>query len=178
MKTLVAYTSMSGFTEEFATWIAEDLEATLVETKDLTSELIADHDVIIHGGGRRTSEVSGLADFLKFWGDVKDKHVILWYTGANPKAQQDQDTIWEMSLSGEQLKKTTRFFLRGGFDFNRLRGTDRIAMSLLRVSLKTRKDPNADEQGLLDAYYNPRIQLDRAQIDPLVDYVRALKTSG
>ena len=174
MKTLVVYSSRSGFTRTFAEWIAEDLGAFLVTTPELNTGMLADADVVIHGGGLRATHVSGLKRFLRHWPQMKDKHVLLWHTGANPGKPKDIEGVWKRNLNEEQLAGTTRFYLRGGFDFGRLRGVYKLLMTLVRVRLKRKKELTEDEAGMLDWYEHPSTELDRGAIAPLVEHVRNL----
>lgn len=174
MRIVVVYTSKTGFTKTYAEWIAEELGAELVTTEDLTREQIASADVVIHGGGLRTSRVGGLRTFLRYWPLLKGKHVVLWHTGANPGRSETVRGVWEQNLSPEQLERTTRFYLRGGFDFARLRGLDRFVMSIMRAVLTRKKNPSEDDKGMLAMYEHPTTELSRENIAPLVNHVRGL----
>lgn len=53
MKTIIIYSSQTGFTKQYATWLAEDLGAellTIVQAKKKSEEYFADADAIIYGG--------------------------------------------------------------------------------------------------------------------------------
>ncbi|GAA4284169.1 flavodoxin domain-containing protein [Brevibacterium daeguense] len=174
MRTLVVYTSKTGFTKTYAEWIAEDLGAEIVRTQDLSREQLASADVVIHGGGLRASRIEGLRTFLRHWPLLKGKHVALWHTGANPGRPETVEGVWEQNLTPEQLERTTRFYLRGGFDFTRLRGVDRLVMSIMRFVLKRKKNPSADDRGMLAMYEHPTTELSRENTAPLVNHVRSL----
>lgn len=174
MRVIVAYTSKTGFTRTYAEWIAAELDARLVATTSLTGQMVVDADVIIHGGGLRISRVGGLRRFLRHWPQMRDKQVILWHTGANPGRPADVDQVWTRSLTEEQLERTARFYLRGGFDFTRLRGTDRLIMAARRAILSRRRNITEDEQKQLALYDLPAPALDRANIEPLVAFARRL----
>ncbi len=174
MRILVAYTSKTGFTKSYAEWIAEDLEATLVTTEELTPELISEHEVIVHGGGNRAGNLGGLNRFLKHWEDLRGKHVVLWYTGASPENPESNARQWEKVLTPEQRDTAKLFYLRGGFDMGILKGKDKLMMTGMRSALKLKPSLNPSEQGMLKMFENPRRELDRNSIDPLVEYVKSL----
>lgn len=176
MRTIVAYTSGTGFTKTYAEWIAEELGAELIRTEELTPEQITAADVIIHGGGLRASRIGGLRKFLRNWPELESKHIVLWHTGANPGHPETVEKVWKQNLTPEQLEATTRFYLRGGFDFSRLRGTDKLIMGVMRVVLKRRKHPSESDKGMLAMFDEPRTELDRTNITPLVEHVRSLQS--
>lgn len=63
MKTLIVYTSQTGFTKRYADWLAEELQAdvmTLEEAKKQDTQYFDTADVIIYGGwghGRKNSKL-------------------------------------------------------------------------------------------------------------------------
>lgn len=176
MPTVVAYTSRTGFTKAYAAWIAEELDAVLVETAELSPEQISHADVVIHGGGLRASRVEGLRAFLRHWPQLKGKHVVLWQTGANPGRPETVEEVWRRNLTPAQLEQTTRFYLRGGFAFERLRGIDRLMMRVMRAVLRRKKNPSEDDQGMLAMFEQPVTELDRENIAPLVAHVKSLRS--
>ncbi|MDJ1370976.1 flavodoxin domain-containing protein [Gulosibacter molinativorax] len=177
MRILVAYTSKTGFTKTYAEWIAADLGATLVTTDELSADLIRDHDVIVHGGGNRAGNIGGLKKFLNHWDELKNKQVVLWYTGASPANPHAEANVWGQALTDEQRDKATLFYLRGGFDMKLLRGADKMIMSGMRTALKLKPNRKPSEEGILKMIANPNRELDRANVAPLVEHVRSLASA-
>ncbi|MGO1544795.1 MAG: flavodoxin domain-containing protein [Gulosibacter sp.] len=177
MRILVAYTSKTGFTKTYAEWIAEDLGAELVTTKELTRELIRGHDVIVHGGGNRAGNIGGLSKFLKHWDELNRKHVALWYTGASPANPQGNAKQWAKVLTEDQLEHTEQFYLRGGFDMSLLRGTDKLIMSSMGAAIRRKRNPSPADKGILNMIKHPNRELDRDTITPLVEHVRSLASA-
>lgn len=175
MQIVVTYSSKTGFTRTFAEWIATELDATLVETSDLSPQQISDADVVIHGGTLRAAGVLGLRRFLRHWPLLSSKHVVLWQTGANPGRSDTVEQVGRRYLTDEQMDRTTRFYLRGGFDVSRLRGLDRILMRVVVGVLRRKKNPSDDDLGMLAMYDESQVELDREAITPLVDHVKSLK---
>lgn len=174
MRVLVVYTSKTGFTKTYAEWLAEDFGARLVTTKELTPELIREHDVIVHGGGNRAGNIGGLSKFLKFWDELRTKHIVLWYTGASPENTEGNAQQWAKSLTDEQRSHVKLFYLRGGFDMSLLRGTDKMIMGGMGAALRRKKTHTPAEQGILNMIKHPNRELDRKATVPLVEYVRSL----
>ena len=53
MKTIIIYSSQTGFTERYAKWLADELSAetiTLAEAKKKTDDYFNDADAIVYGG--------------------------------------------------------------------------------------------------------------------------------
>ena len=87
MKTLVIYNSQTGFTEKYAKWLAEKLEAKCLSVKEAKNEKIMDFDRVIFGGWCCVGSISKLNWFLpKISEIVKDenKKIAIFGCGASP----------------------------------------------------------------------------------------------
>ena len=73
------------------------------------------------------------------------------------------------NFSPSQLETLSFFMLRGGFDFDRLTVFDRVFMILLKIKLKSKKNPTADERGMLQSYSTPVDFTNKKQIEPILD---------
>ena len=68
MKTLVIYTSQTGFTKKYAEWISTRLNAdllTIQEAKKMKKDFYNKYDAIIYGGWAMAGSVVGSKWFLK-----------------------------------------------------------------------------------------------------------------
>lgn len=175
MKTVVVYSSKTGFTRTYSEWIAEDLGAALMPIKEFDDTLIDDYDVLIYGGALRVGRVLGLKKFLRRWPKLRDKHVVLFHSGANAGREEEVAKVWKQHLSEEQLKNTSCFFLRGAFDPARLGVIDRVLMSVPRFIISRQQEPDEAGLGLLKLYEEPQLELDRAATEPLVKFVRGIR---
>jgi len=51
---LVTYKSVTGFTKQYAKWIAEELDCTMMEWKDVSAKTMSEYDTVIFGGRLRS----------------------------------------------------------------------------------------------------------------------------
>ena len=174
MKIVVIYRSKSGYTKKYAEWIAEALSCDMKENKGLKIEDIADYDVIIYGGGMYAGGINGLNLIKSHMEKLTGKHLIVWATGCNPGRKEEMDPVWEKHFTKEQLVHIKTFYLRGGFDYDKLNRGDKILMNMLKVKLKKEKNPTEDAIGMLEAYDNPKDFREHKNIEPLITYVQGL----
>ena len=80
--------------------------------------------------------------------------------------------FWDRVLTAEQQKTIGFFYLRGGFDYSKLTARDKVLMKMLKVKLQKIKERTEDEQGMLDAYDTPVDFSDKANIKPLMEFIR------
>ena len=76
MKSIVIYSSKTGFTERYARWIAEDLQCTCKPIKDVNSSELSDYDCVIYGGWLMAGNIKDILKLrqLKGLGREKDHH--------------------------------------------------------------------------------------------------------
>ncbi|MBR4555303.1 MAG: hypothetical protein IKO27_06890 [Ruminococcus sp.] len=79
--------------------------------------------------------------------------------------------FWDRALTAGQQKTIGCFYLRGGFDYNKLTAKDKVLMKMLKVRLQKIKERTEDQQGMLDAYDKPVDFSDKENIRPLIEFV-------
>lgn len=172
MKTIVIYKSKSGFVKRYAEWIAAELGADLFEASKVTIGKLAAYDTVIYGGGLYISGINGVKFITRNLDKLNGKKVVVFATGATPSREADLQEVRTKNFTAEELQKIKFFYLRGGFDFNKLSIIDKVLMTLLKFKLKRKKQPTADERGMLAAYGQPVDFTRKKNIDELIAYVR------
>ena len=89
MKRIVIYESGTGFTAQYAAWIAEELQCESVALKNAKSVNPAEYDQIIFGGWMCAGKVTGYDKFVK----MNAKNVILYAVGMAPSVPEVTDKI-------------------------------------------------------------------------------------
>lgn len=180
MKCLVTYGSKYGATKQYAQWIAEALACDLRDIREVSGKLLAQYDVIIHGGGLYAGGLSGIGTIVKNYDSLSGKEIILFSCGlADPMDPENAAHIEagvEKALKPEMRRKIKQFHLRGGIDYSRLSLTHKAMMAMLRKTMlqKGYENLRAEDQMMLDTYGKVVDFSDRGTISPLVDYVNSL----
>ena len=174
MKSIAIYKSKYGYTETYAKWIAEELKCDLKEASDVSINELQKYDVIIYGGGLYVVGINGIRLIKTNYNLLSNKKLIVWATGANPGREDDIQKVWNHNFTEEQLKNIKTFYLRGGFDYKRLKVADKILMNILKIKLKLKKDITEDEQRMLDAYDVAENNCNKENIKGLIKYIEGL----
>ena len=169
MKTIVAYKSKSGYTKRYAEWIAEELDCDIKEDPELSD--IMGYDTIIYGGGMYAGGFNGVKLITQNLDKLSGKKIALFAVGSNPGREHEMRPFWDRVLKGAQ--GIGHFYLRGGFDYDKLTPGDKLLMSMLKVRLQSKKERTEDEQSMLDAYDKPVDFSDKENIKALTEYVRS-----
>ncbi|MFA7069096.1 MAG: flavodoxin domain-containing protein, partial [Acidaminococcaceae bacterium] len=81
MRSVVIYSSKTGFTKKYAKWLAEDLSADIFDATKVTAEMLEGYDTIIYGGGLYALGISGVEYIKQNRGKLKNKKVVVFATG-------------------------------------------------------------------------------------------------
>lgn len=154
-KTVVIYKSTSGFTKKYAEWIAQSLNCDLLDRKQADLKKILDYDIIIYGGSLHAVGISGVDLIRKTFSKLKEKTIVIFATGASPARPAILSEVLNRNFSSDQQKQITFFYLRGGFDFNKLDLVNKVLMTLMKWKIKSKKKWDSDDKGMMQAFSNP-----------------------
>jgi len=173
MKTVVVYKSLTGFTKKYAEWIAQELKADLLVTKEI--KLLLKYDVIIYGGSLHAVGISGINLIKNNLKKLKDKNLVIFTTGASPVKQSTITDVKNNNFSEEEQKQIKFYLFRGGFDFNKLSFKYKIIMTLFKWKIQLTKNKTPEEKGMLAAYLKPVDFTNKEKIKELLEYVYLLE---
>lgn len=174
LRTVVIYKSISGFTEKYASWIAEELKADLYDTRRISAAKLFEYDLIIFGGSLHAVGINGVKIIKENLPRLSDKKIVIFAVGASPPRENVLDEVKNKNFSDEEQKNIIFFYLRGGFDYSKLDLTNKILMSLMKVRLRMKKSLTSDEKGMLAAYAKPVDFTKKENIKQITDYARSL----
>jgi menaquinone-dependent protoporphyrinogen IX oxidase len=168
---VVVYRSKSGFTKNYATWLAEELKCDLLEGARVKAEDLMNYETIIYGAGMYAIGINGIKLITGNYEKFKNKKLIVFAVGATPVREETSDEIRRVNIPLEQQDKIKFFYLRGGFDYSRLTLIDKLLMKLLKVKLKHVKDPDSDQKGMLNSYTHPLDFTNKKYLAPIIESV-------
>ena len=168
-KAVVIYRSKSGYTKKYAEWIAQESGAELRDARYIKKNELAEYDTIVFGGALYAAGINGIRIIKNNFDVLAGKKIIVFTLGATPVRESIRQQVMKSNFSPSQLETLSFFMLRGGFDFDRLTVLDRVFMILLKIKLKSKKNPTADERGMLQSYSTPVDFTNKKQIEPILD---------
>lgn len=178
---VVIYRSKYGSARKYAEWIAESLNASLFECSTVNASDFTSFNTIVYGGGLYAGGLNGISFIKRNFKYLQDKNLILFTCGiADPQNQTNKEHIQQnisRALSPSMMKKIKVFSLRGGIDYQRLSFVHRVMMGALRRALLRKKpeDLTEEDRQLLDTYGGAIDFVNKASIDPILEYVHSLR---
>ena len=124
----VIYKSIYGATKKYATWIAEELGAELLEQKKVKPNDLQKYDLIIYGGGIYASGISGIDLVTK---NPVNSLIVFTVGLANPETT-DYTEILDKNIPSELKAKVKVFHLRGNMNYKELSLLHRGMMAMMK----------------------------------------------
>lgn len=177
MKSVVIYKSKTGYVKRYAEWLAEELSADIFELSQVNINVLTDYDNVIYGGSLHAVGIIGINFITKNIDKLKGKKVVVYATGASPSSEDVISEVMTNNIPPDQQKQIKFFYLRGGFNYDKLPPADKVLMALLKWKIKRKKKQEKsltrDEKGMLAAYDKPVDFTKKEYIDDIVNYIRS-----
>jgi len=175
MKTVVIYKSNTGFVKKYAEWIAEELAADIFDVSTVDSNTLTAYDTVIYGGGLYAVGINGVKYIKQNLHKLNDKKVIVFTTGMSPFREEAISEVKNKNFTLEEQKHIQFYYLRGGFDYSKLKPFYKVLMTLLKWKIKwkakNKKEITPDERAILASYAKPVDFTSKKNIDQIITYV-------
>lgn len=175
MGTVVVYSSQTGFTKKYAEWIAEELGCQAISLDDEPRFDAACFDVVVCGGWFHAGGLVGKKWLVRQRAAHPNVRFVVFAVGATPPEWDDMvDEALAREFPSPDFDGIERFYLRGGFAYERLSRPNKLAMLLFfkMQEKNAESDPRAAE--MLSVMRGGFDATDRASIAPVVACARGL----
>lgn len=179
MRPVVVYASQTGFTRRYAEWIAEELGCEAVPVKQAEKMDLGPYDTVVFGGWFHAASLVGKKWLGNALAAYPDKRFIAFAVGATPPEWDDMvSQAMEREFPSPQYDAVDRFYLRGGFCYERLSLPNKLAMkAFFKMQAKLAEtDERAAE--MLEGMRGGFDCTDRASLAPLLACVRSQREAG
>ena len=174
MKTLVIYSSQTGFTERYAGWIAEEVTAdriTIKEAKKKPDSYYSSYDAIVYGGWSMGGKLVNLDWFLEKATQWKDKKLAVYGVGATPEDAPEIKEFIDAILDEEHRKNMQAFYCPGGLNYAKMNIFCRVMMKMFAKSLSKKEGLSEYEKHKARVLLTSFDISDRKFITPIVAYL-------
>lgn len=173
MKTIVIYNSQTGFTKQYAQWIAQELQCDSISLQRINEIALSEFDTIIFGSwchAGRIKKLNWVFDELK---KDANKNYIVFAVGASPMNSPDVEKTMEQNIPKNSIVKG--FYFQGGLNYEKMNLSSRAMMKLFSSMLKKKKDATESEKKMAEMVSRSYDISDKRFIVPLLRYVHSLK---
>ncbi|MBR5961138.1 MAG: flavodoxin [Clostridia bacterium] len=176
MKTIVIYTSQTGFTKRYAEWIAERMNADILDIKDAKKKeagFYDGYDAIVYGGWCMAGKVVKAEWFLAKAPGWTGKKLAIAAVGCSPDGTPEVAEALKQLLTDEQREYIKAFYCQGGINYGRMKFPYRMAMKMFANSLKNKKNATAKEKEMGEYIAQDHDLADIRYIEPIIAYLEA-----
>ena len=173
MKTIVSYNSQTGFTKQYAQWIAQELQCDSISLQRINEIALSEFDTIIFGSwchAGRIKKLNWVFDELK---KDANKNYVVFAVGASPMNAPDVEKTMEQNIPKNSIVKG--FYFQGGLNYEKMNLSSRAMMKLFSSMLKKKKDATESEKKMAEMVSRSYDISDKRFIVPLLRYVHSLK---
>jgi len=174
MKTLIIYTSQTGFTKKYADWLAQKTGGDLLDLKDAQKKndaFFEDYEAIVYGGWVMAASVVKVKWFLNRAASWKGKKLAIYCVGGSPNDNPDVEVMLKNLLTDEQREYIRAFYCQGGFNYERMNAPSRLAMKMFVSALKKKKDPTEEEKIMTEMVAKSYDISDEKYLEPVIEYL-------
>lgn len=167
---IVIYKSKYGSCKQYALWIAEQLSADIKEAGKANRSDLGKYETIIYGGSIFASRIRGLNLIKNAMDKLGGKKLIVFSVGLG-EAEDKTIAQYKEANFDDGMKASVHYFhLQGAYDQAKLRGFDKLVMSMMSNALK-KKNPaelTEDERKMLTDFAEPVNHVNIDAIKPIV----------
>ena len=177
MKTLIIYTSQTGFTKRYAQWLADRVGGDLLDLKDAQkkgTDYFDDYDAICYGGWAMAEKVVKAKWFLDKAVNWKGKRLAMFCVGGTPNGDPMVDLLLQNALTDEQREYIKIFYCQGGMSYEKMNAPTRITMKMFVSKLRNKKDLDEEKRKMFDRMATSYDISDISYIEPIAEYLGAV----
>ena len=148
MRTIIVYSSQTGFTKKYAEWLAEKLSAEIMTFKDAhkkDDKFFEPYDAIIYGGWVAVEKIHKADWFTSRIEKWHNKKLAMFCVGASPAKYSGVDNLLNKSLTDEQKKFAKVFYCEGGINYEDMPLGSKMLMKTFAAMLNGKKDKSPDD---------------------------------
>lgn len=169
-KTLLLYESQTGFTQQYAQWIGQELDTLAIPLRDCTGAMLEEAELVIFGGSVRGSIISGQSKMERMLKRAGGKPIVWFATGIRPATARTLELVRKNNFSREE--SPCLFYFRGGMDPEKLKPGDKTLILCYRAMMKRRRDGDPEDQEVISLLRTTCDYSHPDQIAPLVQEVK------
>ncbi len=168
MKTIVIYTSQTGFTKRYAEWISETVNADCYDLSDAKKMNLNSYNTIIYGGWACAGGISKLNWFKSNIENWKDKKLIVFCVGASPIENPEIEPALKNNFTETERENISIFYCPGGFNYEKMSTTSKMMMKLFLQANKAKKNKTPADEEMIRMISSSYDISDKKYIEPII----------
>lgn len=170
--TLVTYKSVTGYTKQYAEWIAADLDCKIINLKNISEKTMSEYHTIVFGGRFHAGFVDGLKRAKKLFMKSTASNFVVFTTGATPNSAREMiEEAWKNNFTADELIQIPHFYLPSGLRYEKMPLGDQFMLKVFAAMVKRKKEKSEYDKAMELALKNSYDLSSRKYIASLVSHV-------
>ncbi len=166
MKSIVIYNSQTGFTKQYAKWIAQRLKAECISFKEAQKFDFIPYQAIVFGSWVCAGKIQKVDWFKKKVDHWPDKKLALFCTGAAPTPSEEVQKALDTFP-----QNIGHFYFPGGVNYAQMGSLSNLAMKGLLTALKAKKKKSKEDELMIKMISSSYTLAKKDYIEPLIQFL-------
>ena len=167
MKTAIIYVSQTGFTKQYAEWLAEEVSGECMTIAEAEKKELSGYDAVVFGGWCFAGTIKKLDWFKERLPQWTDKKKLVFAVGASPIENPEIEEAFGKIFAGEEWKDVSSFYCPGGICYEKMKPVSKVMMKMFVKMLA--KNKSEKEQAMAEMLAKSYDISDRKYIKPMVE---------
>lgn len=173
MTITIVYNSKTGFTKQYALWIAGELGCNTMPYSAFSKKAATENDIIVFGSFVHAGKIDKLDKIKTAMSDKPGTKLIVFATGATPgEVTEVVDQIWSDHLTDAEQHSIPHFYMQSGLKYENMGFVDRTMMKFVAKLMSKKENKTENEAGFAAAIEHSYDASSKEYIVPLVDYIK------
>lgn len=174
MNTIVLYYSKTGYTKKYVDWICQETGAIPMSITKLDKKRLKEADMIVYGSSIMASNIRKIKTAKKVILKFQPTRKAFFATGLTEETStKEMDKIRTQNFTDVDLTQSPFFYLRGGFDYQRLNKFEQSMIKMFTKMMESKVDATEEEKKIGQYFSNVQDYTDKASVIPLINYIQS-----
>ena len=172
MRTAIIYVSQTGFTKQYAEWIAEEVGGECIAFADAEKRDLSGYDAVVFGGWCMGGTITKLDWFKRKIALWTDKKKVVFAVGASPADSPLIQEAFRNNFTDAEREQVSTFYCQGGLRYEKMKLGSKIMMKLFAKMMAGKKDKTEEEKEMAEMIGKSYDISDRKYILPIVEWLK------
>ncbi len=173
MKTAIIYVSQTGFTKQYAEWLAEEVGGGCMPFAEAEKKDFSEYDAIVFGSWCHAGMIRKLGWFKERLSQWQDKKKVVFAVGASPLENPELEDGLRRNFTDEEWAQISVFYCPGGLRYDAMKPVSKVMMKMFAKMMENKKDKTEDEKVMAEMIGKSYDISDRKYIQPIVGCLKA-----
>ncbi|MDD5899640.1 MAG: flavodoxin domain-containing protein [Lachnospiraceae bacterium] len=174
MKAAIIYYSQTGFTRQYAGWLAEETGGECIPLAEAKNRDFSAYDVIVFGSWCHAGMIRKLSWFKEKMPQWQEKKKIVFAVGATPEGSPEIAEALRKNFNDEEWAKVSVFYCPGGLRYENMKFGSKLMMKMFSNMMSKKENKSEDEKRMAEMITKSYDISDRKYILPVVECIQEL----